>query len=80
MKNEFEADRVIDITDVICPLTYVKVKIELEGMESGQILRVHMNEGEPVSNLPRSIKNEGNRVLKLYDNYDGTFELIVKKI
>ena len=38
-----------------------------------------MNNGEPVQNVPRSIE-EGHQILKLEDNGDDTFTLIVKKV
>ena len=41
---------------------------------------VKMNDGEPVQNVPRSIKEEGHQILKLIDNEDGTYNLIVKKV
>ncbi len=47
-------------------------------MTIGQILSVTMNDGEPVQNVPRSIKEEGQKILKLIDNEDGTYDLIVK--
>lgn len=51
-----------------------------EELEIGQVLSVHMNDGEPVQNVPRSFKEEGQQVLKLIDNEDGTYDLIVKKL
>ena len=76
---EIKADERIDITDVVCPVTFVKTKVALEELEEGQILQVHLNDGEPVMNVPRSVKDEGHRILKLSDNEDGTYELYVKK-
>ena len=75
---DFKIDDTVDITDVVCPTTFVKVKIALE--ELGEILSVKMNDGEPVQNVPRSIKEEGHQILKLIDNEDGTYNLIVKKV
>jgi len=69
----------VDITDVVCPVTFVKTKAALEEMEDGQILQVHMNDGEPVLNVPRSVKEEGHQILKLYTNDDGTYELFIRK-
>ena len=69
----------VDITDVVCPVTFVKAKVALEELDDGDILAVRMNDGEPVQNVPRSIKEEGHRVLKLVHNEDGTFDLIVQK-
>ena len=51
----------------------------IEELEEGQIISIKMNEGEPVQNVPRSIKEEGHQILKLIDNQDGTYDLIVKR-
>lgn len=77
---DFNIDDNVDITDVVCPTTFVKAKVALEELDDGQILAVKMNDGEPVQNVPRSIKEEGHQILKLNDNGDGTFTLIVKKV
>ena len=77
---DFNVDEKIDITDVTCPITFVKTKVALEEMDEGQILQVHLNDGEPVQNVPRSIREEGHEVLELTDNNDGTFELFIKKV
>ncbi|MBR1458430.1 MAG: sulfurtransferase TusA family protein [Oscillospiraceae bacterium] len=70
----------VDITDVVCPVTFVKAKVALEELDDGDILAVRMNDGEPVQNVPRSIKEEGHKILKLDDNGDGTYTLIVRKV
>lgn len=75
----FQVDEKVDITDVVCPITFVKTKVALEELDDGQILQVHLNDGEPVQNVPRSVKDEGHQVLKLLSNEDGTYELFVKK-
>ena len=78
--SEFNIDETVDITDVVCPTTFVKAKVALEELDEGQILSIRMNDGEPVQNVPRSIKEEGHQVLKLLNNEDGTYELIVRKM
>lgn len=70
----------VDITDVVCPVTFVKTKVALEELEDGQILQVHLNDGEPVQNVPKSVKDEGHQILKLKDNEDGTYELYIRKV
>ncbi|MCC8042341.1 MAG: sulfurtransferase TusA family protein [Oscillospiraceae bacterium] len=77
---DFIINDTVDITDVVCPTTFVKAKVALEALEDGQILSVRMNDGEPVQNVPRSIKDEGHKILKLIDNEDGTYNLIVQKV
>ena len=78
--SEIQLDDQVDITDVVCPVTFVKAKVALEELDDGEILAVRMNDGEPVQNVPRSIKEEGHQILKLLDNEDGTYTLFVKKV
>lgn len=80
MADTIKADETVDITDVVCPVTFVKAKVALEELDDGQILSIHMNDGEPVQNVPRSIKDEGHKILKLTDNEDGTYDLLVRKV
>ena len=77
--SEIKFDDTVDITDVVCPVTFVKAKVALEELDEGQILSIRLNDGEPVQNVPRSIKEEGHQILKLDDNEDGTYTLYVKK-
>ena len=77
---QFEIDDTVDITDVVCPTTFVKAKVALEELDEGQILAIKMNDGETVQNGPRSIKEEGHKIIKLLSNEDGTYTLIVEKV
>ncbi|MBP3249483.1 MAG: sulfurtransferase TusA family protein [Ruminococcus sp.] len=76
---DFQITDSIDITDAVCPVTFVRAKVALEELEVGDILSIRLNDGEPVQNVPRSIKEEGHKVLRLTGNGDGTYELIVRK-
>ena len=76
----FNVDSEVDITDKVCPLTFVKAKVALEELDDGEVLAIRMNDGEPVQNVPRSIKEDGHKVLKLLDNGDGTYNLYVRKV
>ena len=77
---DFNITDTVDITDVVCPVTFVKAKVALEELEDGDILAIHLNDGEPVQNVPRSFKEEGHKILKLLNNEDGTYDLIVRKV
>ncbi len=77
--KDITIDETVDITDVVCPVTFVKAKVALEELDEGQVISIHMNDGEPVQNVPRSIKDEGHQILKLKDNGDGTYDLLVRK-
>lgn len=77
--DNIKVDGFIDITDVVCPMTFVKAKVAIEELEDGQVLKVRMNEGEPIMNVPKSFKEEGHKVLNVINNNDGTFTVLVEK-
>ncbi|MDR1828696.1 MAG: sulfurtransferase TusA family protein, partial [Methylobacteriaceae bacterium] len=52
-----------DYRTVACPMNFVKVKLDLDGMETGQRLAVLLADGEPIDNVPRSVAAEGHKVL-----------------
>jgi TusA-related sulfurtransferase len=72
-------DARVDITGVVCPVTFVKTKVALEELEDGQVLEVKLNGGEAIQNVPRSLKDEGHRVSGVSQSEDGTFLLRVIK-
>ncbi|MHB9291573.1 hypothetical protein Holit_00651 [Hollandina sp. SP2] len=77
--EEPSIDAQVDITNLVCPVTFVKTKVALEELEDGQVLEVRLNPGEPIQNIPQSLKEEGHRVLKVSCNEDGTYRLLVIK-
>lgn len=77
--SEFKAHSFVDITDVVCPITFVKAKVAIEELDDGQILEIKMNEGEPIQNVPRSLKDEGHKVVQVINNNDSTFSVFVEK-
>ena len=74
-----KADAFVDITDVVCPMTFVKAKVALEELDDGQTLEVKLNDGEPIQNVPRSLKDEGHKVIDVAKSDDGTYKLLVVK-
>ncbi len=78
--SDIHFDETVDITDKVCPLTFVKAKAAIEELDEGQVIAIRMNDGEPVQNVPRSIKEEGHKILKLVDNGDETYTLYVEKV
>lgn len=74
-----QANDFIDITQVVCPITFVKVKVAMEELEPGEILEIKMNCGEPIQNVPRSLKEENHKVLQVVNNEDETYTVYVEK-
>ena len=58
-------DDTVDITDKVCPLTFVKAKVAIDELDDGEVIAIRMNDGEPVANVPRSIKDEGHLIIMM---------------
>ena len=71
-------DQRIDITNDICPMTFVKTKLKLETMNAGEVLEVTLREGEPLSNVPKSVKEDGHKVVSISKSED-VFKVIIEK-
>jgi TusA-related sulfurtransferase len=65
------ADRELDITGEICPMTFVRTKLALDCLAPGQILLVRLRGEEPLRNVPRSAEDLGHRVLDVETGADG---------
>jgi tRNA 2-thiouridine synthesizing protein A len=76
--SEDTVDEKIDLRGVLCPINFVKTKLKLEMMEGGQVLEVTLDDGEPMRNVPRSLKEEGHKIIKV-EKLDGGYKLFVKK-
>lgn len=60
-----EVDFFIDITTDVCPITFVRTKLLIERMTSGQTAEVRLRGAEPLANVPRAITMQGHRVISL---------------
>jgi tRNA 2-thiouridine synthesizing protein A len=56
-------DHTIDITGEVCPMTFVRTKLKLERMRTGEILSVRLRGEEPLRNVPRAAREEGHAIL-----------------
>jgi len=58
-------DQTIDITGEVCPMTFVRTKLKLERMRSGEVLSVRLRGEEPLRNVPRAARDEGHIILRI---------------
>jgi sulfite reductase (ferredoxin) len=58
-------NHIIDLRGVACPLNFVKAKLELEKLETGDILEVLLDKGEPVRNAPASFAEQGQEIVEI---------------
>lgn len=70
-KEGGRADYFLDITDQVCPMTFVKTRLLIEKMSAGQTARVRLQGAEPIDNVPRSVREYGDEVISLVPEEDG---------
>lgn len=52
----------LDLTGVLCPMNWVRARLELERMQPGERLDLVLDPGEALDSVPRSAREEGHGV------------------
>lgn len=76
--EDYTIKATLDITPDVCPVTFVKTKLKLEQLQSGDVLEVFLNGGEAVRNVPKSVKGEGHKII-LLEKIDTKYRLLIEK-
>ncbi len=87
MQNEtHKPDHFLDITQDVCPITFVKVRLQIEKMRNGETLEILLLGPEPVENVPQAVTELGHLILsldrKIVDQSEskrGLYRLLIKK-
>lgn len=72
-------DRHLDLRGEVCPYTFVWTKLALEEMDPGQILRVVVDHLPATTNVPRSARAEGHRVLAVAQINETDWEMVIRR-
>ena len=72
------ADAHLDLRGTPCPINFVRTKLRLEQMSPGSLLEVWLDGGEPIEQVPDSLKMEGYE-LEALNEQDGFFSLLVRR-
>lgn len=73
------ADRTLDITRDLCPMTFVRTRLALDRMAPGERLLVLLKGEEPRRNVPRSAREHGHEVLAEETGPDGVTRLLLRR-
>lgn len=74
-----QADKQLDITAEVCPMTFVRTRLALDRMSPGQTLLVRLRGAEPVANVPRAAAEQGHTVLAQETGPDGVTSLLLRR-
>lgn len=72
-------DETLDLRGIPCPLNFVRTKLKLQRMPVGMLLEVWLDAGEPVEQVPDSLRTEGVLIEGLEPTSEGYFVLQVRQ-
>ena len=76
--SELKADEEIDLRGVPCPQNAARALLRLETMETGELLRIVIDDGEPIEQVPSSVTEEGHTVRAREHVSDGRWVLFIE--
>ena len=77
--QELNATGMLDIATETCPMTFVRTRLALDRMSTGQTLLVRLRGDEPRRNIPQTATEQGHAVLAERDMPDGTSLILLRK-
>ena len=69
----------IDITNEVCPMTFVRTRLALDRLAPGETLRVKLKGEEPLRNVPRTAAEQGHHVLSQETDSVGISTLLIRR-
>jgi tRNA 2-thiouridine synthesizing protein A len=72
-------DDTLDITHETCPMTYVRTRLKLDRMRSGQVLEIRLRGADAVNNVPRTAIAQGHTVISRELDGDGVTILRLRR-
>ncbi len=69
----------LDITAELCPMTFVRTRLALDRLRSGDVLRVTLRGEEPRRNVPKTAAEQGHAILSVADGDDGTTVVSIRR-
>jgi TusA-related sulfurtransferase len=79
MADEIRPDRSLDIKGQICHYTFVRSKLAIEKMRLGEVLEIVTDHRAASENVPKSMENEGQKVLKIEQISEKEWHIFVRK-
>lgn len=70
MSSAAAPDAQLDLRGTPCPLNFVRTKLRLEKMPPGSLLEVWLDAGEPIEQVPDSLRMEGYGIEQIEDRAD----------
>ncbi len=77
--DTISVDLDLDITTETCPMTFVRTRLALDRLQSGQILAVRLRGEEPERSVPRTCAEQGHTILSQVKADGGVTVLVLRR-
>jgi TusA-related sulfurtransferase len=69
----------LDLRGIPCPTNFVKARLFLDKMSSGQSVEVLLDDGEPFENVTVSVQEEGHQISSSEQCEGGHHRVVIQK-
>lgn len=77
--TEIKQDKSVNIKGLVCPMTFVRAKLAIEGMAAGEVLEIILDYEEASKSIPKSMEEQGHLPLSVERINDTDWRLLVRK-
>jgi len=77
--EEHKINRELNLKGTICPDNFVKAKLALEELDSGQVLKIIVDYEPAISEVPKAMEYEGHKILEVKRLNKTDWEIIIQK-
>ena len=72
-------DEILNLQGVPCPQNSAKAILKIAGMDTGALLEIIVDDGEPIENVPPSLEEDDSCcIIKIVQEDDGMWHIFVK--
>jgi adenylyltransferase/sulfurtransferase len=71
-------ERCLDYRGGGCPLNFLRIQRDMLSIPSGELLTAYLDDGDPIKNVPRTLRSEGHEIIEQVKEGNG-WKLTVKK-
>ena len=72
-------EHLLDLRGIACPMNFVKTKLYLDKLQSGEILKVLLDNGEPVESVCQSVQADGHQLKECIAFPEGHYQAVIVK-
>lgn len=74
-----ENEHLLDLRGIACPMNFVKARLFVDKINVGEVVKLYLDEGEPVESVGNSMQAEGHEVFRVAKQPEGHFVLHIRK-